>query len=234
MEKPIHDYIEGWYDKDPDRISRGVHPDLVKRSMIPDGNNGFRNITRDGLLAAVQSFGGQKGVERMIDIDILDSSDTIATARLVSNEYVDYLHLGCLDNQWSIINVLWEYKSDTAREMTQELKSALEKPLRDYVEGWYDKDKERIARGVHRDLAKRSMNPESPHGIDHYTLDALLDVVDEYGGANGNQRILEMELLDVGKSIATFKAVSNSYIDYIHLGYWENQWWVINVLWQFK
>jgi len=31
----------------------------------------------------------------------------VATAKTVSTQYIDYLHLARIDGQWKIVNVLW-------------------------------------------------------------------------------------------------------------------------------
>jgi hypothetical protein len=39
---------------------------------------------------------------------VLDVADSIASAKVVSEPFVDYLHLAKLDGSWSIVNVLYE------------------------------------------------------------------------------------------------------------------------------
>ena len=43
-------------------------------------------------------------------IEILDIYNRIATVKIVSDNWVDYLHLIKLDGEWSIINILWQHK----------------------------------------------------------------------------------------------------------------------------
>ena len=35
-----------------------------------------------------------------------------ASVKIVSDRFVDYLHLAQLDGQWTIINALWDYRAD--------------------------------------------------------------------------------------------------------------------------
>jgi hypothetical protein len=44
-------------------------------------------------------------------IKILDIYHRIATVKLYSNNWVEYLHLIKLDGKWSIINLLWQQKN---------------------------------------------------------------------------------------------------------------------------
>lgn len=234
MKKPIYDYVEGWYDKDPERMQLGLHPDLAKRNIDRAQANGVNLMDLPSLLKVVPQYGGAGGDQRVIDIEILDVYGDIATAKVTSNSYVDYVQLGKFDDKWLIINVLWEFISVDKKELTDDVVHSIERPLHDYVEGWYDKDSERIAKGLHPDLAKRSLNPEGINGIDNFTLPTLLEVVPIYGGQNGDDRTLEIEILDVQENIATAKVISNSFVDYVHLSYIDDQWWVLNVLWTFK
>ena len=44
------------------------------------------------------------------NIEILDIYNRIATVKLVSDNWVEYLHLMKLDGKWSIVNLVWQYK----------------------------------------------------------------------------------------------------------------------------
>jgi hypothetical protein len=44
------------------------------------------------------------------EIEILDIYNRIATVKIISDNWVDYLHLIKLDGEWSIINILWQHK----------------------------------------------------------------------------------------------------------------------------
>ncbi|MBN1647021.1 MAG: nuclear transport factor 2 family protein [Spirochaetales bacterium] len=234
VEKPVHDYIEGWYDKDTERLRQGLHPALAKRHVDSSQSNGLMKHTLESLLKVVPQYGGPGGSGRTVDIRVFDVSGDIATAMVTSNSYVDYLHLGRFKTGWQIINVLWEFRSSAPPKLTDALKEEIARPVHDYVEGWYDKDAERVARGLHPDLAKRSLDPSQPDGVYKYTRDSLLADVPRYGGTNGKTRELEIEYLDVRATMASVAVVSASYIDYLHLGKIDGEWKIINALWKFR
>lgn len=107
------DYAQGWYTGDADRMSRALHPELVKRIVRPDtvshhaqldgmGKSVLVNATRRG-------FGKRTPVDRQrADIQLLDITGNAAIAKLRMVEWVDYLQLGKVDGRWQIVNVLWE------------------------------------------------------------------------------------------------------------------------------
>ena len=233
VEKAIHDYILGWYDKDSARMTQGLHTLLAKRHPDAEAPNGIISKNISSLLEALPIYGGVKGKERRLDIELFDSVGNIATAKVVSNEYIDYIHLVNTKGSWKIINVLWDFYGEAPEKRTEPMKSDLEKPLLDYVEGWYDKDIDRLKRGLHPDLAKRSINSENPDKIDEFTLSSLLDLVPQYGGSNGDHRVLDIKWIDARQNIASAKVISNNFVDYVHLCRISDQWKIVNVLWAF-
>jgi hypothetical protein len=111
IERVAMDYIEGWYEGDAVRMEQALHPELVKRAMIPDaeGKEYFQNLTKADMVKFTDAGGGKKIPvdERRINIDILDVFKTMATVRVESASFVDYLHLGKTEGDWKIVNVLW-------------------------------------------------------------------------------------------------------------------------------
>lgn len=234
MEQTIRNYIEGWYDKDTLRIQQAMHPLLVKQGIMPDAGGDVRKIDLQTLLEVTPLYGGDKSGTRTLEMKILATDGDIASAMVISNEYVDYLHLVHTDGQWMILNVLWEFRSGEVPELSPEEMQKLEKPLRDYVEGWYDKDPGRVGDGLHQNLAKRSLNTENPGTIDQFTRSSLLEVVTQYGGPGGTERFFEMEVLDSRKDMASVKLTSNAFVDFIHVARTDGTWKILNVLWKWK
>ena len=111
IEKVALDYIEGWFEGNAGRMERALHPEMAKRAMIQDaqGKEYFRNLTKSDMVKATDAGGGNKiPVEkRGINITILDVYKTIATVRVESGSFIDYLHLGKTEGDWKIVNVLW-------------------------------------------------------------------------------------------------------------------------------
>lgn len=234
IKAPIYDYVEGWYDKDVTRMEHGLHQDLAKRHMNPEATDGLDKLDLPQLVELVPLYGGVNGDERKIDIEVLDVDGDIASAKVVSNDYVDYMQLGRVGDRWQIINVLWRFVSDNTPDGPWVRDDLIKKPVYDYVEGWYDKDAARMRAGLHPALAKRNLNPEAPSGVDQMDLPQLVELLPQYGGQGSDQRRIDITLLDVAHDMASAKVISNAYVDYLQLGYWNDQWWVVNVLWKFS
>ena len=103
------DYIEGWYEGRADRMSQALSPHLAKRRFVSDQE--IWDVSKDWMVEATENGKGrldepQKGRK---EISILDQTTTMATVKIISNNFIDYLHLAKFNNTWRIINVLWDY-----------------------------------------------------------------------------------------------------------------------------
>jgi hypothetical protein len=111
IEQAAMDYIEGWYEGSAERMDRALHPEMVKRAMIPDagGKEYFQSLSKSDMVKATEAGGGRKFPvdERKINIVILDVYKTMATVKVESGSFVDYLHLGKTEGSWKVVNVLF-------------------------------------------------------------------------------------------------------------------------------
>jgi hypothetical protein len=103
------DYIEGWYHADGVRMESALHANLAKRRVTPTGE--VWEVTKEWMVEATAD--GRGAIEHpdrgRRDVTILDMTDTIACVKLVSEKFVDYLHLAKSEDRWIIMNVLWDY-----------------------------------------------------------------------------------------------------------------------------
>ena len=114
----VRDYFEGWYTGDADRVSRALHPDMVKRYVeaLPSGRQVVQSATRDLMIEMTRAGGGSKTPpeRRNIVVDVLEVSGDIAIARASSFQYLEYLSLARCNGQWTIINILWRFQTPPA------------------------------------------------------------------------------------------------------------------------
>jgi hypothetical protein len=103
------DYMDGWYESDEGRVTRALHTDVVKRNI---DDNGLQELSTEVFIDFMRKGEGSKFKgDRQITITILDIFKNIATLRVESAEYYDYVHIGKVNGTWAIINVLWEFKT---------------------------------------------------------------------------------------------------------------------------
>jgi hypothetical protein len=107
------DYIEGWYEGNVDRMTRAVHPELVKRIVVNEaGVSRIEGMGATKLIAGVRAGYGKKTAKdkQQKDVTILDRYENAATVKIVASDWIDYLQVAKLDGRWQIVNVLWENK----------------------------------------------------------------------------------------------------------------------------
>jgi hypothetical protein len=108
------DYVEGWYEANPERMERALHPELAKR-IVRTGPEGRSRLDQMGAMALVQGVkrGGGKDTpkERQDkEVTILDVFGNTASVKAVMSDWIDYMHMAKVNGRWVIVNVLWELK----------------------------------------------------------------------------------------------------------------------------
>lgn len=111
------DYIEGWYEGNPDRMERALHPDLAKRIVHtnPEGRSSLGQMSAMTLVQSVKRGGGKDTPKekQQKDVTILDVYGNTASVKVVASDWIDYLHIAKFNGRWVIVNVLWELKPKT-------------------------------------------------------------------------------------------------------------------------
>lgn len=109
------DYIEGWYEGNAERMEKSLHPDLAKRIVRTNPQNGRSALGQMSALSLVQGTRGGGGKDtpkdkQQKDVTILDVFENAASVKVVASEWIDYLHIAKFNGRWVIVNVLWELK----------------------------------------------------------------------------------------------------------------------------
>ena len=108
------DYVEGWYEANPERMERALHPDLAKRVVFTDekGRSRLDQMSAMGLVLGVRRGGGKDipKEKQQKDITILDVFENAASVKAVMSGWIDYMHIAKVNGRWVIVNVLWALK----------------------------------------------------------------------------------------------------------------------------
>ena len=106
----------------------------------------------------------------------------------------------------------------------------------DYIEGWYEGNRERMERALHPDLAKRivNTNPQGRSVLGHQSAMTLVQSTRRGGGKQTPvaQRRTDVRILDIFGNTASVRVDADSWIDYMHVARWNGRWVIINVLWE--
>ncbi len=107
----LRDYIEGWYSGDTARMDRALDNGLVKRMRVVDeaAEGGLLSITKDRMLELTAAGRGNTS-DPVYEIFVDEVANDIAAARLISPEYLDFVHLARTDDGWKMVNVLFHVR----------------------------------------------------------------------------------------------------------------------------
>lgn len=110
----VLDYVEAIYRVDTARIVRSVRPEMAKRGyFVARGQAGYTSapMTFAELLSVARTWNASGRVNADTaprEVIILDLLDQTASAKLVAQWGIDYMHLAKYDGRWMIVNVLWQ------------------------------------------------------------------------------------------------------------------------------
>ena len=112
-------YLIALQELKPELMKDVFHENLAKRTVGYDREAKKENVketTYDQMVAFAESWnkaGNKFPPNPNNQVIILDIYNRIATVKLVSDNWVEYLHLIKTNKEWKIINLLWQHKDSS-------------------------------------------------------------------------------------------------------------------------
>ncbi len=109
-------YLIALQELKPELMKDVMHEDLAKRTIgrhRQDDNEIIRETSYEQMIDFADSWNKSgtrfppKPDNRAVILDIYDRS---ASVKLISDNWVEYLHLLKINGEWKIVNLLWQYK----------------------------------------------------------------------------------------------------------------------------
>ena len=106
MRATVTNYIEAYYTGNAARMAQTLHPHYLKYKI--HGDIPMREQTGPQLVEDVRSGGGahMAQAQRTEQVTVLDVAGNIASAKLVTPGWVDYLTLSKMNGEWKILSVV--------------------------------------------------------------------------------------------------------------------------------
>jgi len=115
IKETAFNYMDSWYQGDKKRMKMSLHKKLAKRSLryFPSGKKDLRHTKRSEMVMYTGAgYGKDLWRENLnIEVIVLDFYKNIASVKVITPDYYEYLHLAKMDdkeNKWVIINALYE------------------------------------------------------------------------------------------------------------------------------
>jgi hypothetical protein len=105
----VTNYIEAYYNGNAARMEQTLHPHYLKHKI--HGNIPVREQTGGDLVQAARTGEGTQltQAERREQITVLDVAGNIASAKLVTPGWTDYITLTKIDGEWKILSVVQRF-----------------------------------------------------------------------------------------------------------------------------
>lgn len=128
-----------------------------------------------------------------------------------------------------------------AAQATAEPKPAdlIKATIKDYIEGYYEGNAERVKSALAPELAKRFV-AKKKDGVEVLKDGSAAHFIELTATQDGpksypiGKRKLEIKIFEIDGKIASAKAIGQDWIDYIHLCRINGKWTIVNVVWTSK
>ncbi len=106
VQNTIQDYISAYRAGDSARMEKSIHPQYLKH--VISGTQGSLRMSQKTGLQMVEDIrgGGPQPTTQKDQISVLDISGDIASAKLVTPGWTDYVSLAKWNGEWKIVSVL--------------------------------------------------------------------------------------------------------------------------------
>lgn len=109
------DYIQGYTTGDTPRHTRAYHPECIKRRFVTDPDTGVERlqVLSPRIMADyTAAVGSNLATDSEPEIIIDAISQDIASVRVYSTHWIDFLHLVRARGEWKLFHATWHDRDD--------------------------------------------------------------------------------------------------------------------------
>jgi hypothetical protein len=232
IKQAVLDYAEGYYDHAPERMERAISPLLTKRALMarPGVAPFLLQMNAEMLLEATRGAAPRPApAERRLVAEVLDVTGDIASARVFSVEFNDYVHLIRRDRRWTLVNVLWHPPPPSAHP-AEAITPAIVQAARDYA-GLAAGAPERVAAVVSPVAVMRTLitAPSGARVVREQNAESMAAAIAS-GQMPKRVDTPPVTVLGADGDIASVKIGDGPATTYLHLALQNGRWLVVNTL----
>ncbi|MCB1182609.1 nuclear transport factor 2 family protein [bacterium] len=249
VEAALHEYVLARYAGDEAAVRARVHPRLARR-MLQDRYWGqesrqwLREFTPDQLRFTATPHNRARlddPAAGRAGITVFDLEARTASAVMVMEDAVDYVHVIHFDGRWLVADSALLPLAEVGAAPpapTHDDDEAVARVVRDYGIGFYEKDGAKVQGTCHSQLSKRTV--ESHESVDFNWLGSIswdeIAILGErfnaHWGFDPARARCEVEVYRVTDGIAAAKLTGSVWFDYLHLMRVNGEWRIVNIMYE--
>lgn len=232
IRQAVLDYAEGFYGHAPDRMERAVSPLLSKRGLNLRPGLPILQQNAEMLIDACRGTAPRPGPdERKMTVEALDVQPEIASARVFSVQFNDYVHLVKRGGRWQLLSVLWH--QPPASPAPADATTAVGSAIKEFAAALAGSDGKAAAKLLYPVALVRMFAPAQDGGrlvrdLNPETIAASLSGGQAFLQTNPDQ--IQSTVLGVDGDLASGAITAGGLVLYVHLGRIDGRWQVINAL----
>ena len=253
----IEEYVRAIYAGDDKTARSRTHTELARQSVADTywgqpSKEWVRPYSQDDLKLVGTSHNKTRTdipEDGRCDIQIFDIAQRTASAAVVMEDAVDYLHMIHFEGRWIIADsamIILDQAGDTPPEITSSEKADrptrdyadIEKVVRDYCVGFYETNGSKVQRTCHTSLSKRALEHSDPGDFDflreitYEEIKILGNTFNKTFGFDPETARCEIEIYEVRENVAAVKMTGTVWFDYFHLLKVNNKWQIVNIMFE--
>tara|TARA_E500000318_G_scaffold17776_5_gene18280 strand:- start:32580 stop:33530 length:951 start_codon:yes stop_codon:yes gene_type:complete len=247
----IEEYVRARYAGDVETATSRLHENIARR-MVADNYWGqpskewVRPFTRDLIAFYADPESAQRldnPSEGRCDIEVFDIEQQSASARVIMEDAVDYLHMIHLNGRWVVGDsavILLKESGAKPPALSDRHAQKIEQVSRDYCVGFYEIDGDKVQSTCHPSLSKRSVEQarlsdgtefEHLSGITWEEINILGETFNTQWGFDADDRC-EVEIYEIRGNIAAVKMTGTVWFDYFHMMKVNGEWSIVNIMYE--
>lgn len=232
IRQAVLDYAEGFYDHSPERMERAISPLLTKRGLNLRPGIPISQMNAEMLIDATRGSAPRPpSAERHMVAEALDVAGDIASARVFSVSFNDYIHLARRNGRWQLVSVLW-HATPAAAAPSDAASAAVSAAVREFALALVVRDGARVHSALHPVAAFRMWAPGTDGGrvLREMNSDTVSAALAGQPLLNAKADEVQTAVLGVDDDLASAKLSAGDTTMYVHLGLIAGRWQIVNTL----
>jgi len=236
-------FARGFFEGDQQAPQSVIHPEISKIGIMPNYRGGGRHVTEEltpGKLweiALTLNSGGMIDADTAtVGVDFFDQTDTVSVIRLTADtSWYDFFLAVRINDEWTFVNCAYgpfDYRDHPEPEADSAL---IEAAARDYIDGYYGGDYDRVFSAIWRDFDRRHVERGGRHEyLQPETLETLRFEIMDHAEDGRFDGVAPADVTVIGLSRITgaVRIDADGWTEWLFLQRLNGDWQIVNSFWE--